>query len=117
MTDSFLIRVQHRLRDFARERDWEQFHTPKNLAMALGVEAAELQEVFQWLTPEQSAQPDARQRQQIEEEVADVLLYLCRLTDVLGIDLEQAALAKLDRNADKYPAAKVRGSAAKYSDY
>ncbi len=87
------------------------------LVMALGVEAAELQEVFQWLTPEQSAALDAGQRQQVEEELADVLLYLCRLADVLGVDLEQAALAKLARNAEKYPAEKVRGKSAKYSDY
>ena len=117
MPDTFLSTLQTRLRAFARERDWEQFHTPKNLVMALGVEAAELQEVFQWLTPEQSAAPDPRQRQQVEDEMADVLLYLCRLADVLGVDLEQAAVAKLARNAEKYPAAKVRGKSAKYSDY
>jgi dCTP diphosphatase len=117
MPDTFLNILQQRLRDFARARDWEQFHTPKNLVMALGVEAAELQEVFQWLTPEQSAALDARQRQQVEEEMADVLLYLCRLSDVLGVDLEQAAFAKLARNAEKYPADKVRGNSAKYSDY
>lgn len=117
MPDTFLNTLQQHLRAFARERDWEQFHTPKNLVMALGVEASELQEVFQWLTPEQSAALDAKQRLQAEEEMADVLLYLCRLSDVLGVDLEQAALAKMARNADKYPAAKVRGNAAKYSDY
>ena len=109
--------LQQQLRQFARERDWEQFHTPKNLAMALSVEAAELQEIFQWLTAEQSAQLDDTQRARAAEELADVLLYLCRLADVLNIDLAAAAQAKLLRNAEKYPADRVRGSSAKYSDY
>jgi dCTP diphosphatase len=117
MPDDLLSSLQQQLRNFTRERDWEQFHTPKNLAMALTGEAAELQEIFQWLTAEQSAQLDAKQRKQVEEEVADVLLYLCRLADVLQIDLAAAAHAKLKRNAEKYPAALVRGSAAKYHEY
>ena len=117
MTDSLISTLQQQMRQFSRERDWDQFHTPKNLAMALTGEAAELQEVFQWLTPEQSAQLDAKQRAQVEEEVADVLLYLCRLSDVLQIDLAAAALAKLKRNAEKYPADLVRGSAAQYHEY
>lgn len=117
MTDDFLASLQQRLRDFARERDWEQFHTPKNLAMALTVEAGELQEIFQWLTEAQSRELNEKQRVQVKEEVADVLLYLCRLCDVLSIDLQEAALAKLARNAEKYPAEQVRGSSAKYTDY
>jgi NTP pyrophosphatase (non-canonical NTP hydrolase) len=117
MTDSFLSTLQVRLRDFARERAWEQFHTPKNLAMALTVEAAELQEIFQWLNDTEAAALTEVQHQHAGEELADVLLYLCRLADVLNIDLQQAALAKLARNAEKYPAAQVRGKAAKYSDY
>jgi len=117
MTDNLLTSLQHQLREFARARDWEQFHTPKNLAMALSVEAAELQEIFQWLTPEQSAQLDDKQRAEAEAELADVLLYLCRLADVLNIDLAKAAAAKLQRNADKYPADLVRGKSAKYSEY
>jgi dCTP diphosphatase len=117
MSDSFLTSLQLRLQDFARERDWEQFHTRKNLAMALTVEAGELQEIFQWLSAEQSAALDTRQQQQVEEELADVLLYLCRLADVLNVDLEQAALAKLARNAERYPAAKVYGKADKYRDH
>ena len=117
-TDSTLIDdLQRRLRDFAAERDWEQFHTPKNLAMALTVEAGELQEIFQWLTAEQSRQLDAARRQHAAEELADVLLYLCRLADVLNIDLAAAAVAKLARNAEKYPAAQVRGKSAKYDEY
>lgn len=110
-----LISLRDELRRFAVARDWQQFHTPKNLAMALSVEAAELLECFQWLTPEQSAKPAARDRRAIEEEVADVLLYLLRLTDVLGIDPLQAAQRKMRINARKYPVALSRGSARKYS--
>lgn len=112
-----LIELRDRLRRFAAERDWEQFHSPKNLAMALIVEAGELVEHFQWLTEKQSQQlpPDARAK--IAEELADVLLYLVRLADRLDIDLEQAALAKIERNAEKYPADKVRSSAKKYTEY
>lgn len=117
MSDTLIASLQQQLRQFARERDWEQFHTPKNLAMALSVEAAELQEIFQWLNAEQSAKLDDQQRAHASEELADVLLYLCRLADVLDIDLAAAAAHKLKRNAEKYPADRVRGSSAKYSDY
>jgi dCTP diphosphatase len=117
MSDTLITSLQQQLRQFAHERDWEQFHTPKNLAMALSVEAAELQEIFQWLTAEQSAHLDDKQRAQTAEELADVLLYLCRLADVLGIDLATAAQQKLKRNAEKYPAERVRGSSAKYNEY
>ena len=105
------------LLQFAEERDWEQFHTPKNMAMALSVEAAELLEVFQWLTPEQSADLTADQRAAVDEEIADVFIYLVRLCDLLGIDLMDAAWRKLDKNREKYPADKVRGSASKYTEY
>jgi dCTP diphosphatase len=117
MPETFISTLQLRLREFAQARDWEKFHSPKNLVMALTVEAAELQEIFQWLGESQAAALDATQRERVAEEMADVLLYLCRLADVVKIDLEQAALAKLQRNAEKYPADAVRGSAAKYSDY
>lgn len=110
-----LATLRTALRRFAAARDWQQFHTPKNLAMALSVEAAELLECFQWLTPEQSAGIAGRDRRAVEEEVADVLLYLLRLTDVLGIDLLRAAQRKLAVNARKYPVAVFRGSARKYS--
>jgi dCTP diphosphatase len=103
------------LRRFAEAREWQQFHTPKNLAMALSVEAAELVECFQWLTPEQSARLNAGDRRAVEEETADVLLYLLRLTDVLDIDLLQAAQRKMRLNARKYPVALSRGTARKYS--
>jgi dCTP diphosphatase len=117
MNDNWLQALQQQLRDFARARDWEQFHTPKNLAMALTGEAAELQEIFQWLTAEQSTQLNALQKAQAAEELADVLLYLCRLADVLNIDLLTAAATKLQHNAEKYPADLVRGKSAKYSEY
>ena len=98
-------------RRFAQARDWQRFHTPKNLAMALCVEAAELVECFQWLTPEQSTRLGARARAAVEREMADVLLYLLRLADVLDVDLPQAARRKMVLNARKYPVALARGSA------
>jgi dCTP diphosphatase len=113
---STISALQQQLRDFARARDWEQFHSPKNLAMALTVEAGELQELFQWLTEAQSAKPDAQLHARAAEEVADVFLYLCRLSDVLGIDLLQAAQAKLVLNAERYPVDKAKGLAHKYPD-
>ncbi|MFD0684745.1 nucleotide pyrophosphohydrolase [Actinomadura fibrosa] len=107
-----LIRRQ---RAFAAARDWEQFHTPKNLAMALAGEAGELLAEFQWLTPEESVtvmdDPDAGHR--VRSEAADVFLYLTRLADVLGIDLVQAANDKLDEGERRYDAATYRGSARK----
>lgn len=106
-----------RLREFARERDWEQFHSPKNLAMALIVEAGELVEHFQWLDIAQSAQLSADKLAAVKEEMADVLLYLVRLADRLDVDLAAAARAKIVRNAEKYPADKVRASAKKYTEY
>lgn len=102
------------LRAFAAERDWERFHTPKNLAAALAVEAAELLEPFQWLTPEESAALTSEQQAAVREEMADVLLYLVRLADRLDVDLVAAARDKLRRNAEKYPVEKARGSARKY---
>jgi NTP pyrophosphatase (non-canonical NTP hydrolase) len=110
-----LDELKERLREFARERDWDQFHSPKNLAMALIVEAAELLEHFQWLTEAQS-QGQAltpEKREQVAQELADVLLYLVRLADRLDIDLLDAAQRKLLINAQKYPADTVRGSAKK----
>lgn len=109
--------LKRRLREFAAERDWEQFHSPKNLAMALAGEVGELIEHFQWASETQSAQLDADTRRAVAQEMADVLLYLVRLSDKLEIDLVEAALAKIALNARKYPADKVRGSAKKYSDY
>lgn len=104
-----------RVRDFAAARDWQRYHTPKNLVMALSVEAAELLEPFQWLTPEQSLDLSAEQREAVRQEIADVLIYLTRLADVLDIDLLAAAGDKLAINARKYPVARARGNALKYS--
>ncbi|MGB5131452.1 MAG: nucleotide pyrophosphohydrolase [Steroidobacteraceae bacterium] len=112
-----LVELKERLREFVAERDWDQFHSPKNLAMALSVEAAELVELFQWLTEEQSAALDADRRRRAAEEMADVLWYLVRIADRLDIDLLQAAGEKLERNAARYPAERVRGQARKYDEY
>lgn len=96
--------LQERLRTFAQERDWEQFHTPKNLAMALAGEVGELVEIFQWLTPEESAAVMAGERAgDVEDELADVLIYVARLADVLDVDLASVATAKVDRNEDRFP--------------
>ncbi len=97
--------LQRALSDFAAERDWEQFHNPKNLVMALAGEVGELTEIFQWLAPEQSAMimSDEGQADAVRAEVADVFAYLLRLADVLGIDLEAALRAKMIKNAVKYP--------------
>jgi len=105
--------LRNQLREFARNRDWEQFHSPKNLAMAMIVEAAELVEHFQWLTEAQSQALSPEQREQVAQELADVFIYLVRLADRLDIDLMGAAQRKLLINAQKYPADKVRGSAKK----
>jgi len=107
--------LRERVREFADARDWAQFHTPKNLAMALAVEAAELMEHFQWLTPQQSARLSPQPKRAVAEEIADVLIYLVRLSDVLGVDMLAAAFAKIAVNARKYPVALARGSAVKYS--
>ena len=112
-----LRELKDRVRVFVAERDWDQFHSPKNLAMALSVEAAELVELFQWLTEEQSAAPDEKLRSRAAEELADVLWFLVRIADRLDIDLLQAAAEKLERNAQKYPAGRVRGQARKYDEY
>jgi len=114
---SDLEELKLRLREFARARDWEQFHSPKNLAMALIVEAAELVEHFQWLTQEQSRRLPPDKLAEVEQELADVFIYLIRLADMLGVDLMQAAQDKILVNERKYPADKVRSSAKKYTEY
>jgi len=112
-----LEKLKLRLREFAAERDWDQFHSPKNLSMALIGEAAELVEHFQWLTQAQSHTVTDEQRAEIELELADILLYLVRLADKLDVDLAKAAMKKIDINARKYPAHKARGRADKYTAY
>ena len=112
-----LEKIQKKLRDFSEERDWEQFHSPKNLVMALSVEVAELTEIFQWSNDggiTEIKDPDLRKK--IEGEIADVFNYLIKLTDILNMDLEKAALKKIQENAKKYPIDKSRGKSTKYSD-
>ena len=111
-----LVQLREILRQFAADRDWDQFHSPKNLAAALSVEAAELLECFQWLTEDQSRKLTAPQQQQVREEMADVLNYLVRLADKLDVDLLEAAREKIAKNAVKYPADKARGSIRKYTE-
>ena len=107
--------IQKQLSDFADERDWNQFHNPKNLAMALSVEASELVEIFQWLNVEESNSPDQKQTEEINSEVADIAMYLLRFCSVLGIDLEKAIESKLESNAEKYPVNLSKGNAQKYN--
>ncbi len=106
------------VRDFVRARDWEQFHTPKNLVMALAGEAGELIELFQWLTVDESGRlmQEPAKAEAVRDELADVFVYCLRLADVLGIDLEAAVLTKMAKNAAKYPVERSKGSAAKYTD-
>ncbi len=115
MTD--LDEIKNKLRQFALARDWDQFHSPKNLSMALAVEASELLERFQWLSEEQSNNLTVEQRKAVEEEMADVFLYLLRLADKLNINLLSAADDKISMNELKYPAEKVKGSSKKYTEY
>jgi dCTP diphosphatase len=109
--------LQQRVAAFAVARDWEPFHSPKNLAMALSVEAAELVEEFQWLTEEQSRVLDAERRERVRLELADVFIYLLRIADKLGVDLVAAANDKIVLNEKKYPVDRVRGDARKYTEY
>ena len=116
MPDS-LAELNARLLRFARERDWEQFHSPKNLAMALAGEAGELLEHFQWLTEAQSADLDDAKRREVAHEMADILNYLVRLSERLGIDLLAAVDEKIAINEQRYPADKVRGDARRSDEY
>jgi dCTP diphosphatase len=112
-----LHELAERLQQFADEREWDQFHSPKNLAMALVGEAGELAAEFQWMTEQHSHQPDEAQLARIRAEAADVLNYLVRLAHKLDIDLIAAAHEKIEENARRYPADKVRGSSKKYTEY
>ncbi|MER5665191.1 nucleotide pyrophosphohydrolase [Streptomyces mirabilis] len=100
-----VAKLQRRLAEFAAARNWQQYHTPKNLVAALSVEASELVEIFQWLTPEESARvmDDADAAHRVTDEVADVLAYLLQLCEVLGIDALAALDAKIDRNERRFP--------------
>ncbi len=116
MADS-LVELRQKIDSFVNERDWAQFHSPKNLAMAMIVEAAELVEHFQWDTIQESYDLSAEKRQEVAHELADTFVYLLRLSEVTGIDLIQAANDKIALNAIKYPVDKAKGSNAKYTVY
>jgi dCTP diphosphatase len=105
------------IKTFIGERDWEQFHSPKKLAIALSVEVTEVVEHFQWLTEEQSTNLPPEKLAEVSEEIGDVTIYLAELADKLGIDPVEAAKAKLEINAKKYPADLVKGKATKYTEY
>lgn len=109
--------IQKKLAQFSAEREWDQFHTPKNLAIALSVECSELLEEFQWLTDEQSASSmeNSDRAERIRDELADITAYLVQLAGKLGVDLEEAVLKKIEKNAAKYPIEKFKGSAKKYN--
>ena len=116
MADS-LQDLRAKINTFVTERDWAQFHTPKNLAMAMIVEAAELVEHFQWDTPQESQHLAPEKREAVSHELADTFVYLLRLAEVLKIDLVEAANQKITLNALKYPVEKAKGSNAKYTQY
>ena len=110
--------IQEKISQFAREREWERFHTPKNIAMALSVEASELLELFQWLTEDEAKNiMQTEKSTQVRHELADTAVYLLRLCDLLGIDLSQAIAEKMQLNAQKYPVEKARGNAKKYNEF
>ena len=109
--------LRQRLAEFAAVRDWDQFHSPKNLSMALIAEAAELVEHFQWLSEEQSRQLSPEKKQAVSHEIADILIYLIRIADKLNIDLITAAEAKMQINETRYPVDKVKGDARRAEEY
>ena len=111
-----LFELRDALRRFAAERDWDKYPSPKNLASALIVEAAELLERFQWLTEDESGSLPPAELAKVREEMADVLIYLVRLADRLGVDLLEAAREKMAKNTLKYPAGKARGNSRKYTE-
>jgi len=117
MSEPYLDDLQKRLRQFARDRDWEQFHAPKNLAMALAVEAGELMEHYQWMSEAQSEQLDPEKLETVGFEVADVFIFTVRLAGRMGIDLASLVDRKIKLNEQKYPVDKVRGSSKKYTEY
>ena len=114
---SELKELESIIREFAEARDWSQFHSPKNLSMALAVEAAELLEHFQWLTAEESNNLSAEKVRAVSHEIADVMVYLIRLADLLGVNIKEAMIEKIQINEAKYPVDRVHGSAKKYTEY
>ena len=117
MDQSSYDELQQRLKKFATDRNWEQFHSPKNLAMALSGEAGELIEHFQWLTEEQSYQLDEDKKQEVALEMADICIYLFRLAERLDINLIDKVYEKVEINEKRYPVEKVKGSSKKYNEY
>jgi len=116
MSDS-LNELRMRVNTFVEERDWAQFHSPKNLAMAMIVEASEVVEHFQWMTEQESKNLNAETKEQVGQELSDTFVYLLRIAEVCGVDLIEATNKKIDLNAKKYPIEKCKGSNAKYTDY
>ena len=117
MSKDSLTELTSKLKDFAVRRDWEQFHSPKNLAMAISGEAGELLEHFQWLTQQQSRDIEAGKKQEVAYEMADILIYLLRMSEQLDIDLVTAVYEKMAINEERYPADKVRGDARRSDEY
>jgi len=119
MTDqqTTIHELKKRMAEFVRERDWEQFHNPKNLSMSIAIEAAELMEHFQWLTAEESKNLDLDALHEISEELADIVIYALSMANFLDLDLSESILGKMDKNIRKYPKEKVRGKAHKYTWY
>lgn len=115
MSNNELSNLKQRLREFTEARDWDQFHSPKNLCMALSAEVAEITEHFQWLTEEQSQNIPAKKLKEVEAELADTFIYLVRLADKLNVDLLKAAEEKIDVNEKRYPVEKAKGNAIKYT--
>ena len=115
--EPYLEQLKERLRQFADDRDWEKFHSPKNLVMAMLTEAGELSEHFQWLTEEESRSLSQHEIAAVEEEIADVFIFLIRLADQLGIDIAEATAKKIDINEKKYPIEKSHGVATKYTNF
>lgn len=116
MSDS-LEQLRNRINQFVEEREWAQYHSPKNLAMAMIVEAAEVVEHFQWMSEQESRNLDAATKEQVGQELSDTFVYLLRIAEVCGIDLIEAANKKIDLNAKKYPVEQCKGSNAKYTHY
>jgi dCTP diphosphatase len=116
-TQTTLQQLKEKMAAFVREREWEPFHTPKNLSMSISIEAAELMEHFQWLTVEESKNLSPEALTDIGEELADIVIYSLSLSNVLGLDLSDTVLAKMEKNIRKYPSEKVRGKSHKYTYY
>lgn len=111
-----LAELNQTIKDFVRERDWEQFHNPKDLAMALGIEVAELQELMLWVNTSDSGERVDERRVEVEDEIGDIMVYLLRFCQVTGIDPIQATARKMEKNAQKYPVERSRGNSRKYTE-